>query len=141
MPIQIKAPIIREFVLSKSDKAFGNEGESTRVTIRQATQAAHERRSTLFSQITREWSDGSDGIRLTQHFSMEELKRLEVFLTLAGCNIEDEDGKPLFSFSPEGYLRDEGKFNRAWGLLPPLVAQEIHECVQVVNIDWRPEGE
>lgn len=141
MPLKIKVPIVREFVLSKSDAAFGTEGEATRISVRQATQAAHERRSNLFSNIIREFSNSDEGIRLVQRFSLEELKRIEVFLTLAACNIEDENGNPMFQFTSEGFLKDENKFTKAWGQLPTLIAQEIHECVLMVNVDWQPEGE
>lgn|SRR5574340_7637 len=139
MPLKIKVPIVKEFVLSKSDAAFGVEGEQTRISVRQATQAAHERRSNLFSNIIREWSNSDEGIRLIQRFSLEELKRIEVFLTLAACNIEDEHGNPLFQFGSDGFLKDETKFKEAWGRLPTLVADEIHDCVLMVNVDWQPE--
>lgn len=141
MPLKIKVPAIKEFVLSKSDTVFGVEGEPTRISVRQATQAAHERRSNLFSNIIRELSTSDEAVRLIQRFSLEELKRIEVFLTLAACNIEDENGNSLFQFSSDGFLKDEAKFTKAWGSLPTLIATEIHDCVLMVNVDWQPEGE
>jgi hypothetical protein len=144
MPIQMKVPLEKEYTLVKSDKQFDiPENEPTRVTIRQARQAAHERRSSLFAQVIREMSrnESEDIVRLIQRFSFEELKRIEVFLTLAGCNIKDENGRDLFKFNAQGHIAEDD-FNHAWGLLDPSIAQEIHECVLDLNKDWRaPTGE
>jgi hypothetical protein len=76
-------------------------------------------------------------VRFVQRFSFEELKRLEVFLTLKGSNIEAPDGKPLWNFGKDGFIK-ESDFNRGWAQLPVSVAQEIHDCVLEVNVDWQP---
>jgi hypothetical protein len=139
----MKIPTVKDYTLSRSDKLFGvPENEPTRVTIRQGKQRAHERRAALFSQIVREMTknESEDVVRLIQRFSFEELKRIEVFLTLAACNILDEGGRLLFKFNAQGNI-SEGDFNDAWYQLDPSVAQEIHECVLDLNVDWRPEGE
>ena len=141
MPLQIKPPILADFHLERSDKTYGISDEPTTVTIRQATQSATERRAKLFSNIIREMSGEADSIRLIQQFSFEELKRIEVMLTLAGCNISDENGKSIFVFNKDGFITDEVAFNKAWGRLPTLVANEIHEKVLEVNVDWAPQGE
>lgn len=141
MPLQLSVPLEKEFVLEKTDEAYGVT-EPTKVTIRQAAQSGHERRASLFSNIVREMARGDqdDIVRLIQRFSFEELKRIEVYLTLVGCNITDEHNKPLFKFSSNGHI-SESSFTEAWGKLPPLVATEIHDCVLDLNIAWRPEGE
>lgn len=142
MPFKVETPILKDFHLEETDKAYGVASEPTSITVRQATQAAHERRAALFSQIVRELSNNNDQtVRLVQHYSFEELKRIEVMLTLSGCNILDADGQPLFKFDSKGFIRDEAAFNKAWGTLPPLVATEIHGKVLEVNIDWGPSGE
>jgi hypothetical protein len=46
----------------------------------------------------------------------------------------------LFKFNAQGNI-SEGDFNDAWYQLDPSVAQEIHECVLDLNVDWRPGGE
>lgn len=143
MPLQLDVPFEQEFQLERTDEQFKVKDGSTSVTIRQATQEAHERRANLFSNIVRELSsneDDADIVRLIQRFSFEELKRIEVFLTMKGCNILDDKGKPLFRFSSSGRI-SEKNFNEAWGILPPMVAEEIHEKVLDLNLDWRPQGE
>lgn len=142
MPLELAPPLEEEFELERTDQRFGIKDGSTTVTIKQATQRGHEKRAALFSNIVRELSsnDEADMVRLIQRFSFEELKRIESYLTMAGCNILDENGKPLFRFDAKGRI-PEGKFNDAWGQLPPLVAEEIHEKVLEVNVDWQPEGE
>lgn len=141
MPFRKQIPLVKDLVLERTDKAYGVQGTPTSVTIRQATQSAHERRANLFANIVRELGKNDEMVRLVQRFSMEELKRIEVMLTLAGCNIEDENGSMLFKFDSDGFIRDEAAFNRAWGMLPPLVAEEIHDKVLDVNVDWAPQGE
>lgn len=141
MPIRLDVPLEKEYELEKSDKLFGVKAdERTRIIIRQATQGEHERRASLFSQIIREMARDSsqeDVIRLIQRFSFEELKRIEVQLTLKSCNILGADGKPLFKFNAEGRI-SEHTFKEAWDCLPPSVASEIHDCVLDLNVDWRP---
>lgn len=141
MPIRLDVPLEKEYVLEHSDKMFGiSEAESTRVTIRQATQGDHERRAALFSQVIREMTrenQQEDVVRLIQRFSFEELKRIEVQLTMVACNILGSDGKLLFKYNSDGKL-DEHKFRDAWNALPPSVASEIHEYSIDLNVDWQP---
>ncbi len=142
MPIRLDVPLEREYVLEHSDKTFGiSDAEPTRISVRQATQGEHERRAALFSQVIREMARDSsheDVVRLIQRFSFEELKRIEVQLTLKSCNILGQDGKLLFKFNDNGRI-DEHKFKDAWDSLPPSVATEIHEYVLDLNVDWQPQ--
>lgn len=141
MPLQLKIPLEKEFELAESDKAFGITDSPTRITVRQATQAQHERRAMLFANVIREVGKREDDVvRLVQRFCFEELKRIECFLALKGCNIQDNEGRALFRFDANGRM-SESDFTEAWGKLPPSVAQEIHDCVLEVNVDWRPMGE
>jgi hypothetical protein len=138
MPFRKQSPVIKQFVLEETDEAYGVTSPATSVSIRQATQAQHEKRANLFANIVRELGKNDEMVRLIQRFSFEELKRIEVMLTLADCNIENEDGGKLFAFDKDGYIRDESAFIRAWGSLPPLIASEIHSKVLEVNMDWAP---
>jgi hypothetical protein len=146
MPLQLNPPVEKEFILERSDEAFGTpDGQPTRVIIRQATQGAHERRAALFSSIVREMvqDGGDDVVRLVSRFSFEELKRIECYLTMRGCNIEyavKEGAKPkaLFPFNAKGLIAEKA-FNEAWAMLPPSVASEIHSFVQEVNVDWKSD--
>lgn len=74
-------------------------------------------------------------MKITQDYTWSELIRLEVFLTLTSCNIEDAEGKPLFQFEG-GRLKDKRAFEQAWVMLDPFVANEIHECVLDLNAMW-----
>lgn len=134
---KLAAPIQEEFTLEKTDALFGCSG--TRVTIRQATQEQHERRSTLFENLVREYDSKNSGERLRtiQKYNEPELRRMEAFLTVVSSNIEAEDGAQLFRAG-----MTEVEFQKAWGLLPPSVAAEIHSKVLLVNKLWAgPEGE
>jgi hypothetical protein len=136
-------PLEKEYHLVKTDKAFDvPEGEPTRVTIQQATQRAHERRAALFAQIIRETTRGDteDVVRFIQRYSFEELKRIECYLTMVSCNILDVNGNLLFKYNSNGKISEDA-FKVAWDTLIPSVAQEIHDCVLDLNIDWRPLGE
>jgi hypothetical protein len=141
MPIRLAIPLVKEYTLAESDEAYGIVDQPTRISIRQATQGQHEKRAALFANIIREWSNNAEGFRLVQRFSFEELKRIEVQLTLAGSSIEAEDGSILFKFNDKGFITDEAAFRKAWDALPPMVAAEIHKKVIELNVDWRPQGE
>lgn len=140
MPLKLSVPLEKEFRLERSDALFDVKDSSpTTVLIRQAKQGEHERRAALFAQIIRERSIDApeDFVRFIQRFSFEELKRLEVYLTLKGSNIEDADGKPLWDFGKDGNIK-ESEFNKGWSRLPVFIAQEIHDCVLELNVDWQP---
>lgn len=139
MPLKLITPIEKEFTLDRSDRLYGTDGEPTKVTIRQATQAHNEKRAIVYSEITQEYNR-EEGMRSKQRFSVEELKRIEVFLTLVGCNIVGQDGKSLFRFrnvdGKQSLDMTDREFAVAWGELPPDVASEIHEKVWEVNLTW-----
>ena len=144
MPLQLTAPIEKEFVLDKSDELFGCEGDPTRVTIKQATQAQHERRSDLWAEMTQEvFGDRSapDSVRLIQRISLPELHRIEAYVTMTGSNILGKDGEPLFKFKDGKMVMTEPEFNLAWGKLHPEIVNEIHEKIIEVNPTWGPQGE
>ena len=143
MPLRLTTPIIKDFVLVDTDIKYGVGDESTKVVIKQASQMDNERRSNVLSKTTRLFDNetGLTKFKLTSEWSMAELMRMEVRLTLVGCNIEDENGKPLFKFKTEEGVpvmdMTDREFERAWGKLPGDIAQEIYEKVLEVNFDWR----
>lgn len=137
MPLQLQAPVIEEFELTDIDKEFGCDGEPTVVMIRQATQYENEKRYAVFNRLVRTYADVGDGIiQETQNVPITELIRIEVYLTLAACNILDVDGKPLFKFKEDRIGMNETAFYRAWGKLHPRMAKAIHDHVIEVNFDW-----
>jgi hypothetical protein len=143
MPLKLLAPLYEDFELTRTDEKYGEpNGEPTTVTVKQAAQHEHERRQLLFSKLERSFSDlKPDVVTLVQDIPMEELKRLEVWLTLCESNILDENGKELFPSKKgsNGHPRlsmSQTAFNEAWGKLPPDVATEIHDKVLKVNKIW-----
>lgn len=141
MPIRLTTPIVKDFILVRSDSHFGlSESEATKVSIRQATQIDNERRAELFAKTERIFDSNPGEIRVKSNWTLEQLKRLETYCSLSDCNIEAEDGKPLFKFRSENGVRiidmTMGEFEKAWGKLPALVAGEIYEKVIEVNFDW-----
>jgi len=138
MALKLTVPIEKDFVLEKTDKEFKVEDNPTTIRVRQATQGQCEIRNGLLSDFTRVF-DG-DQLTVSQHFSPEELYRLEVELTLAACNIENNKGEPLFIF--RNNVVDPASFKKGWALLAPLVAEEMHDKVLEMNPPWAgPMGE
>jgi len=150
MPLQLIAPVYDVFILEDADKKYGNTGEPTTITIKQARQHEHLMRQRLYAKLERKWSseDDPDEVRLIQEVSQSDVWREEAFLTLVDSNILDPEGKLLFKSkkSKDGdhpYLAmDKQAFYTAWGLLFPDIALEIMEKIHEVNPLWAgPLGE
>ncbi len=105
------------------------------IKVRQATQIDVENLATLNEERTRQYERGGSIMTEISRFNWEEIKRAQVFATLAGCNITDEENEPLFRFSAGTMARlvDEVAFTFAWGNLPPKLANAIHRRVLKVN--------
>lgn len=146
MPIKLEETYFKTFILEQTDKKYGSEGEPTTVTIKQATQSEHEQRNQMFATLERRFSDANPGeMSFVQTANTEELKRIEVWLSLCDCNILDSNGKPLFQSKKSkggqpSLNMTKQQFAEAWGLLPPDVATEIHNKVIEVNFMWGPSG-
>jgi hypothetical protein len=141
MPLRLSAPVIKDFLLDRTDKMHSvDDGIPTKVTIKQASQIDNERRSQVLAKNTRILDEDPSRIKIQSDWSVEELKRMEVRLTLVGCNIEAEDGKALFKFKADGGIpsldMNDLEFERAWGKLPGDIANEIYLHVLEVNFDW-----
>jgi hypothetical protein len=142
MPIKLIAPQYETFVLERSDDLYDNKDEPTTVTVKQAAQGEHEQRQSLFAKLEQRWNQLSpDEVSLVQTISMEEVKKLEVYLTLADSNIVGFDDKPLFpSKTKDGnpsLAMSKTQFANAWAKLLPETAQEIHEKVLELNPLWQ----
>jgi hypothetical protein len=136
MSIKIMPAITKDFTLEMSDEVFNEEGEPpTTLTVRQASQGEHERRGQLFAKwITSTKLDGTNNFE--REFNYQQLKRLEVFLTLVDCNLTNgSTGKPQFTFK-NGRLDSRPAFDVAWDDLPVMIADEIHDKVLETNPDW-----
>lgn len=148
MPLKLIVPEQKTYILEQTDAKYGNDGEPTTVTVRQATQAQHRERQDLFATLERKFRDEAPGeVSLVQTLSFEALKELEVWLCLVECNLLDEDGKALLFPSRQTNGRSElalskRQFIQNWGKLFPDIAAEIHAKVLDINPIWRgAEGE
>jgi hypothetical protein len=137
MPLKLSPAIKKSYRLEKSDEEFKAE-TPTMIEVRTASQGQVEARNELWSEYIRE-IEGPKTI-IHQRLSFDDVRRKEVFLTLVSCNIEDESGKPLFTFSNDR-LTDETTFKKAWDQLYPSIANEIHEKVLESNVIWQKMGE
>ncbi len=139
MALKISAPVVKEFHLASVDEKYPVEDgdDATTVLILQATQGQNEQRAAVFNRVRRQYSQLGDGtMEETQEIPWVELMRKEVYLTLAGCNIVDENDKGLFQFKNEKLSMSFEGFLKAWHKLPPFVCSEIHKCVLDVNFIW-----
>lgn len=136
--MKLTPPLLQDFILEKTDAAFNNTGEPTMVTIRQASNGDVLERDRLFGLVSREY--GPDSVRYTNNITDGDIRQKEAYLTLAACNIEGADGKPLFLFKNGRIAMQEREFDRAWGELPPIIADEISSFVTTVNAQWGPVG-
>ena len=142
MPLKIGTPIVKEFALDQSDPT----GE-TKVTIRQGTQLQHDVMSDLFAESTYTYNDRERGkVEQKVRYSVAEVRRLSIRMTMVGCNVERAAGVPLFKFKagPQGLPEldmTEKEFNDAYGALnPPELTDEIYEKVLEQNPRWDPKS-
>ena len=146
MPIKLTAPLEQEFILKETDRYFklSESEEPTRIRIKQATQSANERRERVFKTIFHNTVGEDNEISYNSDWTMLELKRTEAYLTLVDCNIQDENGKPLFKFKKKGDTQilnmTEAEFAIAWGKLLPMIIDEIIGYVHEVNVSWASGG-
>jgi hypothetical protein len=136
MPLRVTRPRIDRYELKDLDP----DGE-TFVEIKQATQAAVERRAAATESRTHIMGSGRDAIKVVSKFNYPEVQRYEAYLTMVGCNIEHPDGGPLFKFKQTSaqlpYLdMGEEEFEKAWGILPEEWASAIHERILDTNPMW-----
>lgn len=152
MPV-IKTPTERTMKLDLPTSLDPNQdGE---IKVRQATQREQERLAALDYETVRTYrdepTDDKPGRSVDVRFkwTFPEQQRLQVYLTLAGCNIEMSDPDhsdktvSLFDFKkdPQGRMRvnmTEQQFAEAWGLLSPEYVKAIYEKVLEVNPQWKP---
>lgn len=131
---------MEDHVLVRSDKEFLNTDVATVITIRKATQGDCEARNRLYALVSKEYSEDGSSVKFTSNISVDDVKRKEIYLSLAGCNIMGANGNPLFRFKNGRIDGDENYFAKQWGQLPELVANEMIECNEKTNIQWSAQG-
>jgi hypothetical protein len=137
MPVRLSPATKSTYRLEKTDEEFKSE-TPTMISVHLATQGDVEARNELWADYKRV-IDGKV-TTIVQRLSFDDVRREEVFLTLASCDIEDADGKPLFTFKND-HIADKAAFRNSWNQLPPLIANEIHEKVLEANVVWKNMGE
>jgi len=128
--------------VTKTFSTVMEDGE-LEVVIRQARVGDNLRRGEYFAEVTQIYDDAFMGpMQVKQSRNAHEIRRFEVFATLVGCNLQDEDGEDLFRFgnNDQGAFLDmtEPAFNNVWDLLPMNVAELVHDRVLEVNVLWDP---
>jgi len=143
MPLQLMAPIVKEFHLKKSDETYHNDGDPTLITVREATNGDEIKRNQKFALVKQEIS-ADKTISYSSSVSIDNVHEEEVYLTLAGCNLTEDGQKMLFTFKEEKgvsrILMSRDAFAKAWGTLPYQVAKEIVDYVHEQNPQWGSEG-
>ena len=130
MPITIKLPVEKEFILEQSDKILECEGEPTKASFRVAREGEHMKRMELWRDFTRNITPDGE-IQISQSVSPAEIQCKEVFLTMTACNVLAADNELLFRFPLV-----ESKFRLAWASLPTIVADELHAFALEMNPLW-----
>jgi len=116
------------------------------VTFKQATEALNLRRQEMLARpVARLWEDE----KYREEFNLTPFGKrmaIDVWLTMTSCNIENADGKRLFSFSQlngSNKIVDKSieEFLKRWGQLWPEWAEKIYECCLETNPSWGLGGE
>ena len=147
MGLVITRGLPEQYILEKSDPQ-----SQTFVTVKPATVAEQAARDELWAKQSRTYrTDEENTVEVKTESTFSQRRALEVFLTLADCNIQyqdvDAEGNPagdpvpLFNIGrrPDGepYLAmDREAFLVQWGKLLEIVAEEIHEKVLLKNPQW-----
>lgn len=140
MPAVLKLPIQKHIMLMLPIEEDAEQ--DSYVDIRQATQREVEKRAELTANASRIFREGQKEVEVKQRWSIEEQRRLEVYLVMADCNLVGTDNKPLFRFRQSGsrsvLAMSEDEFNEIWGQMPEYWVTAIHKAVIEVNVQWDP---
>jgi hypothetical protein len=136
---RLLAPIETEFLITDVDGV--SPDDPIVVSFKQATEALNlHRQEMLAKPVTRSWQDEAYQEQLS-FTPFSKRMAIDVWLTLIACNIERDNGSPLFNFHEiEGAKKVTDKtlekFLTKWGKLPPQWAEAIYERCLRVNPTW-----
>ncbi len=138
MPKSLQKPVIQIFKLFPDDPT-----DDTRVAVRLATQGDVETRQRYLEAGPRTYKQ-DQSVLFDSDWTIADTRRLEVFLTLADCNImiESDDGggaDTLFHFKDNRFAGSFEEFGKCWQLLPSTWATRIHDCVLEHNEVFIPK--
>lgn len=118
--------------------------QDTYAEIRQARIGENVRRAEMTKSIERTFDPNSSLISIKTSWNYEDQRAMEVYLTLAGTNLLDENGEPYFAFRRDrqtGEMHFDGTFEdfrRRWDALPLVIADAFVQAVYQVNPEWDP---
>ena len=134
-----KIPLIKRYELVADP-----DGEAY-VEFRQARRGEEDKRQEMIDDMTWMFDEAGGFGGLKQNQNKTSITRLEVFMTLCGCNLvfEEDGGKdpePVFKFKDDrGVPRlamSQVEFERVWAMLPPELADEIVDHCHKHNPQW-----
>ena len=109
------------------------------VIVSQATEQDARNRAALTARREASYTFGEDGKMkhageaVTEN--VYERIMLETYCTLQDVGNLMRNGKPVFPTMP-AKLGKRADFEKAWGSLPPVLAEAIHKAVRSMNPDW-----
>jgi hypothetical protein len=116
------------------------------VTFRQGTQNEDLERIGWTSRRKYAWDQRISSMVEIAEVNVDELAKLEVYLTLCATDLEFPDGWELdnkkigFTATKPARIADRGQFDRWWGLFPSKWANEVYRCCLEVNPTWGPNN-
>lgn len=137
MPLRLSVKPVEQTITLESDPS----GE-TFVVVRQATTGDVVKIGNAFGDQTQIFDDEmGNTLKIQKKWNLAELQRMRAYLTIIGCNIEDEDGSPWFKFreTRDGFAPGpQDAFFKAWDKLPPEISDDLYQAVIMVNPQWNP---
>lgn len=135
MPRVTSKPTQIDFVL---DYVFEDTpDEHGHVSFRQARAGEQRRLANLNAEQTQTWDDQNLGkIQLTRRWNPEDIKQFRVYLTLAGADLSNENGDPLFRLKEGRVSMAQAEFLAVWDSLPVELANELHQKCLAANPQW-----
>lgn len=133
-------PVTKTFELDSVPEYEGIRGT---ITVRQAKEAETIEEAELFSEQTHVFDDAEIGrYQVKRRWNPHMLIRYRAYKLLCACNLEDEDGNPLFEFKTDkkgvGHVStSQNDFFRTWGVLDPVIVDEIYRRILEVNPQWQ----
>ena len=135
---RLLVPIEKEFSIIAKGLT---EDDPIVVSFRQATEAMNLRRQELLAKpVTRSWENDSYQEQLN-FTPFGRRMAIDVWLTMTACNIEKQNGDPLFTFqdlNSHRKITDKtlDEFLKKWGQLAPEWAEAIYDKCLLVNPSW-----
>lgn len=146
MPKALFIPIEKTFVIYKDVEGNTLPGLSIEdpieVTFRQATRYEISDRQSRLSDASSSiitW-EGDVAQNRIKNATQTYRQSLDLFLTMTACNIQSEDGKPLFQFGDnkrgKRAVDSQSEFDKKLCLLDPTWVDEMYDRCLFVNPDW-----